>query len=470
MFKRTYNSNHIKEANGSIKASFAQGWINYLDENDSWQSIDTQFKDVGDCFEMSKAPFIFRAPKFSTGIAEFISNNRYDIFTKTKISTAPFTMSISPIDVSKVAGVIENGNLGFGQTNYVIYKLAYPELNADLIYYVQHGRAPKLRKLIRFNSKPNIEVKLKFDINFDKKSYVKCGQETWDEKSILKTQNCLAFRPSQDNSPRGVGFYDFFLWDKWNGRKKINVELVKLDQNKIQLIKTISIAEFDTLSFPAYTDASASFNPDANPESTSVDGYIFNSVTSETWTQIHSGNGTSVDDSDTVFQVRLTASTTTNEYLDVNKAKTLFDTSSIGAGKYIDSASFNFTPSFVDQDDFGISLSLFEVTTSSNTSLSVNDFNPVSWGSTKIASDLAIASMSNDSESTMTLNAFGESAINMTGITKIGLTFYDEPTWGNSYDSRLIIYSAENGASEPRLDVTYFETSKHINLPLLGVG
>lgn len=216
--------------------------------------------------------------------------------------------------------------------------------------------------------------------------------------------------------------------------------------------------------------ASGSFYPDQDPESTSCDGYITNSVASETWTQIHAGNGTSVDDSDTALQIRVVASTTTDEYSYIDKTKTLFDTSSIGVSNYVSSASFNFTPLFADQDDFGISLSLFEVTTASNTSLSVNDYNNVSWGSTKLASDIAMAAMSNDTESSMTLNTDGKAAINVSGITKFGCTFYDEPTWGNSSDSRLILYSAENGTEQPRLDVTYFEITGYANLLLMGVG
>lgn len=474
MFKRSYNSDHVKQDNGSIKATFKQGWMNYFDANEQWQSIDTQFKDAGDYFEVSDAPFIMRAPKLSTGSAEFISNNRYDIFNKAMIKDAPFKMTIRPIGAAQVDGVIESGNLGWGETNYVIYKNAYPQLDADLIYYVQHGRAPKLRKLVRFNSKPNAEVKLKFDLSFDKKPYVKCDGNLWNEKNILKAQGCLAFRPTQENSPRGVGLYDFFLWDKWSKRKKIDAELIKLGQNQTQLTKTISVAEFDGLSFPCYTDASASFNPDANPESTSVDGYMSNSVASETWAQITAGDATAVNDSDSIIQVRVIASSITDEYSHLERVKCLFDTSSIGAGYYVSSASFGFTPFFSTQDDFGMGLALVSASTASNTSLSTSDFNITSFGSTRLATDIALAATVEEDQSTMTLNAAGIANIDLEGVSKFGLICdFDldgAPTWINSGDSRAGIYSAENGANEPVLDVTYFEISGYTNLPLMGVG
>ena len=474
MFKRSYNSDHVKQGNGSIKARFKQGWLNYLDANEKWQSIDTKFVDAGEYFEVSKAPFILRAPKTSTGTAKFISNNRYDVFNKTTIKDDPFNMSIRPLGIANVQGVIETGDLGFGKTNYIIYKNAYPQLDADLIYYVQHGRAPRLRKLVRFNSKPNAQVILKFDLIFDEKPYIKCSGNLWNEMDILKPQGCVAIRRDLNDSPRGVGLYDFFLWDKWTNRKKIDFEIIKIGQNQTQLTKKISASEFEGLSFPAYTDASASFNPDANPESTSVDGYIFNSVVSETWAQITAGDGTGVDDTDTLLQVRVVATTTTDEYEVLTRIKCLFDTSSIGSGYYVDSASFKFTPFYSSQDDFGMSLALVSCSTASNTSLSLSDYNISSFGSTRLSTDIALASMVDEDQSTMNLNAFGLANIDMEGVSKFGLICdFDldgAPAWINSGDSRVVMYSADSALNMPTLDVTYFENTGHTNLPLLGVG
>ena len=474
MFKRSYNSDHVKQGNGSIKASFAQGWLNYLDANDEWQTIDTQFKDAGDYFEVTKAPFIMRAPKFSIGTAKFISNNRYDVFNKTTIKDDPFNMSIRPLGVAQVQGIIETGDLGFGKTNYVIYKKAYPQIDADLIYYVQHGRAPRLRKLVRFNSKPNAQVLLKFDLIFDEKPYIKCSGNLWNEMEILKPQGCVAIRRDLNDSPRGVGLYDFFLWDKWSNRKKINTEIIKNGQNQTQLTKKITVEEFAGLSFPCYTDASASFNPDANVESTSVDGYAENSVASESWATINSGDGTGADDSDTILQIRIIATTTTDEYSYLSKAKVLFDTSSIGSGYYVSSADFKFTPLLSSADDFGMALSIVSATTASNTSLSSTDFNSTSHGTTRLATDIAVVAMTEDVESTMSLNDSGKANINLTGVSKFALipdfVLDGAPSWVNSGEARLVLYSADNGSFEPQLDVTYFEKTGHTNMPLLGVG
>ena len=220
--------------------------------------------------------------------------------------------------------------------------------------------------------------------------------------------------------------------------------------------------------------ASANFIPNANPETVSVDGYIDNAVASETWAQITAGNGTTVDDSDSIIQLRIIATTTTDEYEYLSKIKMLFDTSSIGDGYYVDSATLSMTPLFTELDDFGMSLALVSATTASNTSLSTSDFNSTSFGSTRLASDKTVASMTNDVEFSMSLNTAGISNIDMNGVSKFGavpdFVLDGGPTWGNSYDTRLILYSADNGSLEPNLDVTYFEITGYANLLLMGAG
>ena len=216
--------------------------------------------------------------------------------------------------------------------------------------------------------------------------------------------------------------------------------------------------------------ASASFTPDANPETSSVDGYMINEpAVNENWASIIDGDATSVDDSDATLQVRITAGKNSGEYSTIAKAKVLFDTSSIGAGYYVDSADFNITPSLTSVDDFSMSLSLVSATTVSNTSLAVGDFALSTFGSILLATDKTIASMTDDLEFTMALNTNGIANIDMEGVSKFGLIPDGEPTWSSNGDSRLVLYSADS-ANDPSLDVTYFEISGYINLPLMGVG
>jgi hypothetical protein len=475
MHKQTYNSNHIRQKDGSIKASFAAGWINYVEANGQWKPINTHFVDAGERFEVSQAPFIMRAPKLSTDTAEFISNNRYDIFTDSIIIEDDFSMLIKAIDIAEVRGEIEIGNLGFGQTNYVIYRNAYPNLDADLIYYVQHGCVPCLRKLVRFNSKPESDIALKFELSFQENTCIKDHGEIWDKKSTLSSKGAVSFRREEGNSMRGIGLYDLYLWDKWDNRQKIDAELSPLDNNKILLTKHIPLTYFDNVSFPCYTDASASFNPDANPETSSVDGYMTREVDNQSWTSIRSGAGTAANDSSTTLYMIIEAGKNNDEFGLMRRIKLVFDTSSIGAGYYIDSADLKYTPSIILSNAFSSSIAITSATTVSDTSLSASDYNIASFGSTRLASDVLVSSMTAGVEVSAALNAAGISNIDLEGKSRFALRLdHDvddvQPAWSSNASTDLRFYSSDNGADEPQLDITYFEETNNINLPLLGVG
>lgn len=466
---KAYNSNHIPQPNGTVQANFYQGWVNYLDENDQWQTIDTSLADVGDYFEMTKAPFAFRAPKLSTGTAEFISNNRWNVFQKCKILDAPFTMKIKASGVGEVAGVIETGDLGWGETSYVVYPNAYTDISADLIYFVHHGRAPRLRKLIRFHKALLLDTKFKFTLGFDEKTYTKNQGELWNEQSKLNALK-LSFAREHGQCYRGVGLHDLFFWDKWSKRKTINSELVKTGANQFELTKIIPASLFFGVKFPCYTDATTSFYPDANPESTSVDGYAAWDGAGSTWATVRAAAGTSADDTD-VFDMRISCSTTLNLIIRNTRGVILFDTSSITNQNFVTAANFKFT-GITSADDQGLSFTLVTSAPASNTAVASGDYNIANFGTTHLCNDVTIASITDDVEKTTALNASGLAAISTSGITKLGFVFKEDIdntyTWSSSAENRFAVYSAEY-ANKPTLEVTYFPIGP-TRLPIMGVG
>lgn len=467
---KTYNSNHVSQENGSVVATFSQGWINYLDENNQWQTIDTTLADMGDYFEMTKAPFTFRAPKLSTGTAEFISTNRWDIFQNQKINHAPITMKIRALEVDEVSGQLETGDLGFGQSEYVVYKSAYPTINADLIYFIHHGKVPRLRKIVRFNSMPLLDQSLKFEISFNEKIYIKSNQKTWDGKSKLNCQSKLSFRRTNDSSARGIGFYDFYLWDEWSKRKQIASEMNCVGANTYELTKKIPLLDFAGLNFPCYTDASTTFNPNANPESTSVDGYAAWSGAGSTWATVRAAAGTSSDDTD-IFDMRITSSTTLNLVIRNTRCPVLFDTSSITSSNFVTAATFGFTGTSPVAEQ-ALSLTVVSTTPTSNTALAASDYNIAKYGTTHLTNDVTQASITDDVEKILTLNSSGLSQINISGITKFALVWVEDIdntfVWSSNTDNRFVVYSAEY-TTKPNLTVTYFPIAP-LRLPLMGVG
>lgn len=445
---RDWNVDHILQDDGSVQASFKQKQINYYDDG-QWKTIRTDFDEKLTHYRVDEAPFIVEAPKYADGVAKFIANNEWDISTDSEIQEDDIEMSILAIGAEHVRGEFEFGDLGLGSEHqYVVYKDAYPEINADLIYYVYQGVVPELRKIVRFNGPIKDDVELEFDIEYS------------EDVEAEKDGDDVIISKKDGDSRRTIDINDLYAWDQWENRIKIDGSFRSSGRKSI-LVKEIKPNDLSGLKYPIYTDASLSVSPNGNPETVSVDGYIDNSVASETWSQITAGNGTSAIDNDTSVQIRIIATTTTDEYEYLSKAKLLFDTSSIGSGYYVDSATLNMTPVFTGLDDFGMSVSIVSATTASNTSLSVNDFNKNTYGTTRLASDKSVASMTDEVEFSMPLNTAGIANIDMNGVSKFGaipdFVLDGGPVWGNSYDTRLILYSAES-ANDPSLDITYFPT------------
>ena len=195
-----WNSNSVENPDGSITSDFRLKWVNYL-AADGWKTIVPEFRETVGGVVVDKAPFTAVAPLRSTGEAVFISNNRWDVFDKKEIDTPPVVERIIAQGVGDVPGVITNGDLGFGETQYVLYSGAYPAINADLIYWVHQGAAPRLSKLVRFNSAPVADVQLPFLISIDAEQnarvdfrWTKSGEKMrWDERTNLRIERGLSF-------------------------------------------------------------------------------------------------------------------------------------------------------------------------------------------------------------------------------------------------------------------------------------
>jgi hypothetical protein len=144
-----------------------------------------------------------------------------------------------------------------------------------------------------------------------------------------------------------------------------------------------------------------------------------------------------------------------------------FDTSSLGAGATISAATLSVKPqgSHVDfaTGDF---VRLVPNTISSNVNYTTSDFGSI--GTTALASDASIASMSTGTYVDYSLNATGLSQISVTGVSHFGLrTGHDvnnttpvpgtDPSFPNSGGSLVFFDSADQAGtgSDPKLVITF---------------
>lgn len=205
----------------------------------------------------------------------------------------------------------------------------------------------------------------------------------------------------------------------------------------------------------------STFFPDADTESTSVDGGADRRSVDETWATIKAGAGTNFQDSAATGNVRVEASSTTDQWALRAVMFFLFDTLAL-INEVVDSAVFEIVLT-TKTDQFTDSITLTTSTPASNVAIEAADLQQV--GTTKQATDLTVDSLTADSATfnTWTLNATGLGNISLTGITKFALrTTSDndnsEPTWASVEKTDITVATAEEVLTDdkrPRLVVTH---------------
>jgi len=215
---------------------------------------------------------------------------------------------------------------------------------------------------------------------------------------------------------------------------------------------------------PFRTGASATYYPDNNPETSTVDGYTRVYNKNMDWADLIAEPGDSAgDDSTAAALFRYGTAASTDKWSQLYRSIFLFDSSGIPDGDQIDAATLRIRMQ-TGSDSTGISwlINVFSSNPASNTALAAGDFD--SLGSTPYATGVADGDLAaSESFQEWTLNAAGRAAISKTGITKLGIQdeTYDagetEPTWpGTSRTIYQSCYFAEQGAGyKPELVVTY---------------
>ncbi len=207
-------------------------------------------------------------------------------------------------------------------------------------------------------------------------------------------------------------------------------------------------------------NAIRTFNPDAHPEVTSVDGRVrlFHAA-GLTWAAIRGGNGTFADDSTpSSSSVSIQADAATDKWQQLIRFIMLFDTSSLADDTTIASATLILWGRIgLDSLSINPSINIYASNPASNTAVVAGDYN--SLGTTPLATAIAHSSWSQTGANVFTLNAAGLALITKTGITKLGARLVcdatdSEPAWSSGQKQSTFAFdSAEDIGTPPELRV-----------------
>jgi len=210
------------------------------------------------------------------------------------------------------------------------------------------------------------------------------------------------------------------------------------------------------------------FYPDADPETTSVDGEVRRIVSpGNPWADVHDGDGTeAIDDSPLRF-IYIAGGELTNTWRRIERCISLFDTSSLPDDLTINNASlFVWIERFADSLEIGdtFAINVYSSNPASNTELIAADYGTL--GTTAYSSNFYYDSLPGSAVGDgvyheFVLNATGIAAINKTGITKFGLreATYDAansaPAWKSNLGTGAGIGQVEKGTHKPLLKINF---------------
>jgi hypothetical protein len=204
------------------------------------------------------------------------------------------------------------------------------------------------------------------------------------------------------------------------------------------------------------------YSPDANPESTSVDGRVGHNSTSAVWATVHDAtDGTFADDS-TATQVTAVASGLSGGNFYIMRPFYLFDTSTL-SGKSVTAATLRiYVAAKEDSDNDGDDwVNVVQSSPASNTALTTADYDQCGSVSnpTEGATRQDITGISTSAYLSFDLNATGLGWINTGGVTKLGLR--------EGHDAINSAYAGANGTFN--LIDSYMSEQAGVLVPVLYV-
>lgn len=186
---------------------------------------------------------------------------------------------------------------------------------------------------------------------------------------------------------------------------------------------TVTFGTFKTAAGGQATlDPTGTFYPDYHPETTTVDGCVYEETpTTANWSTIKWANGDVANDYGVQLPIAGMSQWSTTVWDRIYRGIFLFDTSSIGDAANITSANMS-VYGFAKNNAGGWSttISVFKSAPSSDTSLVAGDYDEFTPGTPLSDSPITYNTFNTSGYNNFPLNANGIALINKTGVTKFG--------------------------------------------------
>ena len=468
----TWNANRTTIDARTKRTKIAGAWQNFLKRNQAWAPIDTSIQSDR---SVTAFPGCVQLPIDSQGWSEICIDGTYSM--KRHIDEGlghnaepEFSMSMAVETQHNVTGHISDSNPA-----QVIYPGAWD--SADLKLGIWRGRSARIEKVVDIHTMPSgdsdfveysfllrsVHARVFAGPNHDARPWTGSpgDQAAIDGSSVFLARTSSLIRGAVLRTP--------VAWYYAGGEMVVTPVRVTFeiqgDGETVRATKHIPrtlIANALANGSHLFTDAT--FNPDANPETNSVDGYTRAINQNLSWSAITALAAQAAYDSNSSDKGCWNgASGTTDQYAYFSRSHYLFDTSSIGSGQTVDSASLDINVDKTNGDDLGLSWNIYATNPASNNALVAADHSTV--GTTPFSTARTIVGESTSPTTiAMTLNSDGKDAIDVEGMAKFAVATqedrengtYGDPTWSSGDFSTLtMVMSETTGSNIPELTVTH---------------
>lgn len=461
--KRTYNAKTFDNGDGTVTLHAHVGHIHYK-ENNVFLESDFTPEDKGTYWEMAKHNYRLRVAKNFAAPLLIQYTNVYEganhSITYEPQSIAWYNHQTDDVQVFRnqqsVQGVWNSEKNSFYYTNAFGNGIDF-EITIQRSGFKKEVVIPK--KPAVFPTAPGTNYKLValFKYGGSGLRVLKDTGGEWDNNTFLDHNG--GFELPETANPLAKSFIrPAYAVDSDNRQVPLRVAWVKRN-NKLWQVKEIPLGLFEQATFPVRFDTTTSYYSGAG------DGEVRYEGSGATWDTVHdAATGTAAYATSTRAIV--------GSYLYsgggyiIYRSFLPFDTSGIGSGQTISSATLKIRPSDKwnadnDGDDF---IAVVQTTQASTTTLATADYDTCGNAidnPTKGSADHDMTSIGTSAYYSIDLNSTGLDWIVPTGTTKIGLReghdMKDVAVTGSAGDTAIRFYCSEQTgtSTDPYLEVTY---------------
>lgn len=451
---------------GATRSRFGVKWQNFLRADGTWQGIDMTPRQVSGRFRFADAPYDLECPALATGDFRFDANCRYDIHRKQSITSAAVGVTKRFPGVAAVNGVVE------GLT--IRYPLAMPNIGADIVI---RPHEQKVNFLYEWQALPAGTGLIECPIEFE---FDGLPEKVAAGRAIgLTDQLTSAPLTHSANSQRGVTIKPARVWDSLGRSTPVQLRLRRVG-NRLVGVKLVPraflIRAFADGAAWVRTDTTTTFYPDADAESTCVDGFAYHYEDELTWAQIWGAAGSGSGDNWGSGDCALLQASATTGWVHLARGIFLFDTSGIADTDTVSDAVMSLHgdagPAMNDLSEW---IQLTSSAPASNTAIANSDYANLGG---PIGPTFSLGDWNSTGYNALTMYSAADT-INKSGVTKLGTRISGDannipPSSTPGAVSRVSCYFAEEtgSGSDPKLVVTHAAaaTGNKSRLILLGIG